>query len=156
MRALRPISSLLPQELVAFLQSGQQLKYDFKKAVAGRLTLKGIDELQIGAVYAAPRKRGDPNKTERGVYRVPAISLVAKCERYDPRHVLSYLPLEAAFAAFDGDHAMITVFPGASWTSIQADPLPYINAQWDSEPSIQVDRNVDWGSRYSFNKGAFY
>lgn len=156
MRVLKPIGSLLPNDLVEFLQAGRQLEYDHKKAVPGRLTLKPIAALQVSSVYAAPRKRGDPNAKESGIYRIPAISLVAQCERYNPDFILSYLPLEATFAAFDGDHAIVTVFPGASWTSIQADPVPYINAQWDDEPSVKVDRSVDWGSRYSFKKGAFH
>jgi hypothetical protein len=159
MKSRIAVDSLLPDDLVQFLRAGRTLKYDAKKVIPGKIAFKSFDTLRVGSVYAAPTKRGDPNLKLGGIYRIPAISLIDKCQRYDPAYILSYLPLERVFAAFDPDHAIVTVFPGATWSAIEVHPIPYLNAQWESwdgQPGVKVKRNVDWSSRYHFSQGAFY
>src|ERR1700754_4020372 len=124
----------IPQDLQTFLRKKGQLTCDWKLAQTGRLKLLPLAELRVGSVYAAPRGTLDPNRRRRGIYRIPAISLIARCERYDPDHLLTFLPLEGRFATFDGDHAVVTVFTDATWTDIGRNPLPYVNANWESKP----------------------
>lgn len=145
----------LPEDLRAFLQKRGQLSCDWKQAQTGRLKLRALDQLRIGSVYAAARGTIDPNRRREGVYRVPAISLIARCERYDPEHLLTFLPFERKFATFDGDHAVVTLFTQATWTDIAKDPLPYVNANWESKPSVASSRRMKWWLWYEFFEDAF-
>lgn len=146
----------LPDDLYAFLKKKRQLACDWKHAQTGRLKLLALDQLRFGSVYAAARGTADPNRRRRGIYRIPAISLIGRCERYDPEHLLTYLPFEGKFATFDGDHAVVTLFTQATWTDIASNPLPYINANWESKPAAPSWRRTQWWRRYEFFKDAFY
>ena len=148
------MNTLLPEDLVCFLDRRDKLEYDTAMAVPGRVALHKLEKLRIGRLYAAARKSGDPNRGRSGVYRIPAISLLARCEKYDPAYLLCYLPLERSFAAFDGDHALPGLFAGATWSDIVANPLPYLNAPWDRKSTVKIKRNTDWGARYAFFRGA--
>ncbi len=149
------LEKLLPAELWDFLVQGCQLAYDPEETEAGCVTLHTAGSLRIGRVYVAPCADDDPNRGASGVYRIPAISLIGECERYEPEHLLTYLPFEQVFAAFDGDHAVMTVFPGASWSDIVAAPARYLNALWQPEPEVTVARDGVWWKRYAFFKDAF-
>lgn len=152
-RALQP---LLPKDLLSFLTTGDQLHYDHSKTEPGRITLFRAEELRVGSVYAAAHSPEDPNHGRSGVYRIPAISLVKSCERYDPDHLLTYLVVERVFAMFDADHARITVFNDASWNDIQSSPALYLNALWEPEPSLDISRDDHpWWEQYAFVEGAF-
>lgn len=147
---------LIPSDLASFLKKKGQLVYDEAEAIPGHIQLRSLTQLRIGRVYAAPASEDDPNRKKSGVYRIPAICLVKKCERYNPEYILSYLPFEKAFASFDGDHAMVTVFENASWQDIVENALPYINALWEPEPAVKCLRNeIRWWKRYAFFKNAF-
>jgi hypothetical protein len=146
----------IPTDLAAFLRQKQQLVYDESKAIAGRIQLRSLNQLRIGRLYATPHSELDPNRKKSGVYRIPAICLVKSCEIYDPTYILSYLPFEKAYASFDGDHALITLFQDASWTKIVANPVPYLNAMWEPSPTVECVRNENqWWKRYEFFKDAF-
>lgn len=145
----------IPDDLRAYLKAKQQLGCDWKQAQTGEIRLFSLDRLRIGRMYAAPRGMSDPNRRRRGVYRIPAISLTARCKEYAPEHLLSYLPFENLYATFDCDHAVVTVFTGATWTDIAANPLPYLNANWESRPAVPASRRTQWHRRYDFFKNAF-
>jgi hypothetical protein len=149
------MKQLLPAELWAFLTNGGQFTCDPEALETGWVKLHPAADLRIGRVYIAPHSDRDPNYEESGIYRVPAISLVESCERYAPDHLLTYLPFEQAFAAFDADHARVTVFPEASWTDILEGPHQYLNALWQSSPEVPVLREDTWWQRYVFFKDAF-
>lgn len=150
------MQEFLPPDLWEFLSSGEQLQYDPAKAEAGKVRLHATKDLRIGRVYAAPLSELDPNRGNSGVYRIPVISLVASCGTYDPAYLISWLPFEHAYAVFDGDHALVTVFPDATWTDIAAAPLDYLNALWDREPVVPVVREeYPWWQRYAFYEEAF-
>ena len=149
------MQQLLPPDLLAFLSGGGQLSYDPSAAEPGRVKLRSTSDLRIGRVYAAPHSPLDPNRNEPGVYRIPAISIIETCEHYDPHHILTYLPFEHSFAALDGDHAIINVFTGASWTDIVSAPTQYLNALWQPMPAVSVSRDTPWWERYEFFKDAF-
>ena len=149
------MNTLLPEDLVRFLGRRSKLEYDRSQALLGRISLYKLESLRVGRIYAAPRKRSDPNRGKSGVYRIPAISLVSRCEKYDPAYLICYLPLERAFAAFDGDHALPSLFVDATWSDIVGNPLPYLNAPWERKSTVKVKRNTDWGAQYAFFRGAF-
>lgn len=149
------VEKILPVELWDFLVQSRQFDYDPELTETGRVMLHVAGSLRIGRVYAAPGADNDPNRDASGVYRIPAISLVASCQRYDPDHLLTYLPFEQAFAAFDGDHALVTLFPGASWADIVKAPTRYLNALWQTQPEVTVERGRAWWKRYAFFNEAF-
>lgn len=145
----------LPGDLEAHLRAKRQLSCDWRKAQTGEIRLFSLDRLRIGRMYSAPRGTNDPNRRRRGVYRIPAISLTARCKKYDPEHLLSYLPFENLYATFDCDHAVVTVFTRATWTDIAANPLPYLNANWERNSAAPTSRRTQWYRRYDFFQDAF-
>jgi hypothetical protein len=142
----------LPGDFVEFLQKGLQLKYDPVQAQPGRLLLLDLDELTLGTVNVSleesPLADSDPNAEKNGYYVVPAVNLVAACEAYSPNGILVWLPNEREFGTWDCDHYVLRVFPGVSWSQIAADPVPYLDAQWDPE-TVANDYLVPW-PRYPF------
>jgi hypothetical protein len=146
--------NLLPHDLDAFLSLRRKLTFDSLLAITGRVSLLPKDQLRIGNAYCAAGSRNDPNFGRVGVYRVPAVSLLKKCEKYDPDYLLCFLPYEGRFAAMDGDHASVTVFTKATWTDISNDPVPYLNALWEKKPAVPVARSTRWWQTYRFHENS--
>ena len=122
-----------PDDLAAFLRGGP------RTLGAGHyetVTLFGLDELRVETLEVTPNMApfaGDhPHADGYGHYAVPAVNLV----RGDPRPSLDFpawlllwLPVERRYGSYDLDHGDLHVFPpGASWTQIVADPLPFVRA----------------------------
>lgn len=150
------MQKFLPADLWNFLESGRQLEYDVSLVEPGRMRLQAAKDLRIGRIYAAALSKRDPNRKKSGVYRIPAISLVESCERYDPEYLLAYLPFEGMYAALDQDHARVTVFTSATWSDIVASPTAYLNSLWEESPSVSVSRDEHpWWSHYAFFEEAF-
>ena len=145
----------LPADLVSLLSRESEFNVDPDLLESGRLTFHSPADLRISTLYVAPRGMKDPNRRRRGIYRIPAVSLVKECERYDPRHLLTYLPFERSYAAWDGDHALLTCFGAATWAQIAADPEPYVNALWERKPRVPVVRNIEPWLRYQFLRNEF-
>ncbi|WP_020472845.1 hypothetical protein [Zavarzinella formosa] len=125
----------VPEDLQAFLRNRKKLKYDTSECEPGQIKLLPLSKLKVGMVWinTCPKKKpqGDPHAGEDGHYAIPAVDLVADAEGYDPQFILLWLPTEEQYGTWDSDHAELFVFPGVTWTDIAADPLPYVNAQWD-------------------------
>jgi hypothetical protein len=125
----------IPDDLRAFLRARKQLEYDASDCEPGQIKLLPLSKLKAGEVWvnARPKKKpqGDPNAGGDGYYAIPAVNLVADAEDYDPEFILLWLPDEQLYGTWDSDHAELFVFPDVTWLDIAADPLPYVNAQWD-------------------------
>lgn len=141
----------LPADLRAFLAEGRSLQYDASAAEAGQVRLHSDPPVVIlnvdsdGAGWAP----SDPHAGETGYYAVPAIDLIAACdESYDPAGLLVWLPKEQTFGTWDMDHWDITVFLDVTWADIEADPLTYLNAQWEGGGTTLVPVE-----RYDFVEG---
>ncbi|WP_415901028.1 hypothetical protein [Neptuniibacter sp. QD48_11] len=132
----------IEKDLKDFLRQGLQLEYDHTKAEAGFIGLHSLEELSEGVVWVCP-------EANEGYYEVPAVSLSSTCEAYDPEFLLLWLPKEKLYGAWDCDHWSLTVFPGAVWTDIIADPVKYLNAQWI--PDLVGKQIIPKG--YSINEG---
>jgi hypothetical protein len=125
----------LPDDLRAFLDAERQLAYDAARCECGAVALVPLDQLTLGTLGARVSPYSDlieedPHAGERGVYVVPAVSLVGACRGYWPGGLLVWLPESEVYGSFDRDHRVLWVFPGITWTDIVADPVPYINACW--------------------------
>lgn len=139
----------LPEELLASLQLSSIRIPD--AGHAGAIMLSKASNLRVGQIYVKPISNRDPYFGKNGVYRIPAISLVEWCERYDSNYLLCYLPLEVTFGVFDADHARVTTFPQANWLDILKDPALYLNSLWQKEPTVEFFREQwEWWLKYCF------
>ena len=132
----------LPDDLSQFLQSGRQLDFGGLRCETGQIRLNTIPDLQVSTfhlqTYATPLQKEDPHKDDGEFYLIPAVSLVAECENYEPEFLLLWLPDEGLFGAGDEEHGHLLVFPGATWTDIVANPVLYLEAQWNLENGTGV------------------
>lgn len=130
----------LPRDLVEYLTSGGGLTLDTEDSEAGILTLHPLADLRLGTANVdsneSPLKADDPHAGESGSYEVPAVSLTAFCEAYDPEGILLWLPNEELFGSWDNDHYDLFVFPGATWDTIIRNPVPYVDTQWDTDRQV--------------------
>ena len=95
-----------------------------------------------GKRAGASDRANEANLTCVGIAAVQAVDLIAACDSYDPHGILVWLPKEQAYGTWDMDHWDVAVFPGITWTDIEADPLTYLNAQWEGggTPLVPVGR----------------
>jgi hypothetical protein len=127
----------LPSDLVDFLTRGAPLIYDTFKCECGQVTLLPLDNLALATIDVEPTSlRNDPHRGEDGNYAVPAVNLIAAAEHYDPEFILCWIPKLEQFATYDTDHQVLQIFPDIHWTDIAADPLTYVNAQWNPRPTV--------------------
>lgn len=125
----------LPENLIQFLKAGKQFDFGEDESEAGQVKLHRLEDLQLATVLVdseeAPFQKEDPNAGRDGAYEVPAVSLSAECDGFDPEFILLWLPEEGLFGSWDSDHYDLYVFPNATWNDIVANPIPYLDAQWD-------------------------
>ncbi|MFA6097140.1 MAG: hypothetical protein WC788_05935 [Candidatus Paceibacterota bacterium] len=138
----------IPKDLEDFLRQGKELEYDRYTCEAGEVRLRKLQELKAENIKIStkhvPRisEQDDPNKNKNGSYIIPAVSLVAECENYDPDFVLLWLPREQKYGALSGACVNeLLVFPTATWSDIAGNPVKYINAQWKGDYSAAEDFN---------------
>lgn len=140
----------LPDDLIEFLNSRQRLKYDPEECEVGKITLLPVPKLKLKLFptdtdNGIPDRQDDPHKGELGCYLVPGVSLVAKCEDYDPLGLLLWLPEEGCYGTWDSSHALVQAFPPAvTWTDIAADPVRYLNALWEDEEAGGPAPLIPW------------
>jgi hypothetical protein len=148
----------LPDDLREFLDCGRQLSYAFNECEAGRITLLSLELLKL-ELFPTDVDNGpldnsaDPHHGQLGCYLVPAVSLVAECDGYDPGGLLLWIPSEASFGTWDSSHTLIEAFdPSVSWAEIASDPLPHINSFWGEERVGGLAPLVPW-PRYEYDPG---
>ena len=144
----------LPTDLREYLGCEKYLDYDTNECVAGKVTLKRLRSLRIESIYVdsegSPLEKSDPNANKKGYYAVPAVSLLARCEGFDPAGILVWLPDQLSYGTWDNDHWDLLVFPHVTWTDIAKNPVPFINAQW--QHGIAFEYFVPW-NQYKFKRG---
>jgi hypothetical protein len=126
----------LPDDLRQFLETKQELQYSWGECEVGQIKLLELHELEI-QLFPTDVDNGpfdhsaDPHHREMGCYLVPAVSLVAECENYEPQGILLWIPGDRCFGTWDDSHTLIEAFdPSVTWTQIVAAPLSYIEAFW--------------------------
>jgi hypothetical protein len=144
----------IPDDLREFLTRKKQLRYNLRLCETGKVTLKRLEDLRLDSIYidseGSPHSELDPNKGREGYYAVPAVSLIAKCQHYDPDGILVWLPDQSCYGTWDNDHWDVLIFPKVSWTEIVKDPVPFINAQW--KRGVACEYLTPW-ERYEFHDG---
>ena len=151
-RSTRP--ETIPNDLWEFLVAGKQLDYSVELCEAGKVVLQAPGRLTVEPVFidseGSPLDSVDPNAGVKGYYAVPAISLLASCENFDPEGILIWLPDQSCYGTWDCDHWDVFTFGSVTWMEIVRDPVPFINAQWKHE--IECEYLIPW-DRYEFKKG---
>ncbi len=150
-------SPKLPEDLVAFLRAGKQLKYEAPRCECGRVELCPLSELYAEEIaveffnYDPPVE--DPHEEDTGLYLTESVNLVRSCQDYDPEHILCWLPRIGCYGTYDVEHCELTMFPRKSWTDIAGDPLPYLNAQWRgrkigyAQRALPTTPGIEWAAR---------
>jgi len=127
----------LPEDYLAFINSGSQLEYDPDECEVGRVILFASDKLTPSVAfvdsYDTPYATSDPHAEEDGYYVVPIVNLIAECEGYDADGILIWLPDQKLFGAWDSEYWDVLTFPDVTWRDIRADPVKYLNALWEPE-----------------------
>jgi len=123
----------LPLDLIAFLESGEQLEFDPETCDSGEVSLLSPADLQrqnFPAIFSSEIDADkDPHRNDSGRYLVQAVSLLATCEQYDPAGMILWLPLEQRYGAWDSDHLIMHEFAEeVTWGKIVADPGPHLEA----------------------------
>jgi hypothetical protein len=144
-------SMRLPNDLQDFLHLRKKLKYKTSDCIPGQIVLKSLANLELSEVWVEPLENNDPHIEKAGYYSIPAISLIHECEGYDPEFILLWLPNECLFGTWDADHWKLKVFPGVTWRNIVINPIPFINAQWESDS--KVTSNFDYWFHYELKHG---
>jgi len=133
----------LPDECWKFLSAGAQLDFDADECEAGPVRLRSIEELKLERlpVETSPNTYRDdaPRQKESGFYYVLAVPLTAG--NFGSEYLLSWLPVEKSFAAYEEAHHDLLLFPNATWEQIVGEPLRFLNAMWEID-----ERNDDFVS----------
>jgi hypothetical protein len=138
----------LPEKTVECLRLRAPLEYDADKCEPGEVGLHRLEDLRLGEVKIEPDLEGDPHLNQDGAYFVPAVSLSATCQAYNPLYILLWLPNELRFGTWDCDHGVLIIFDDASWEDILIDPAKYLGAQWNSD--FRVGRRFQAWHDYPF------
>lgn len=148
-------SSGIPEELLVFLASGQNLDYEPRAVECGGTTLvdaASLDVVDVWVVSVDHECPDDPHADEEGYYVVPCVSLLASAEHYDPEGILVWIPDLRRFGTWDSDHWDLVVFPRATWGDIVAEPGRFLNAQWDPDETIGT-RLKPWKHGFAWRAG---
>lgn len=146
----------LPSDLLAFLSSGSQLKYDVDKSTIGPIVLKSGAELSRDTITTFPGCQSiidDPYQDLDGLYQIEVYDLVAESDHYQAEGLLCWIIALQCFGVVDPEHGDVLTFPGVTWTNIVRSPTTYLDAQWDGGVGLHVLswlgllRNVGVGPR---------
>jgi hypothetical protein len=129
----------LPQDLVDFLQSGEGLRYDPTGTEIGYVALKSFASLGTSTIAMYPGCQNiidDPYYLLDGRYQIEVVNLIAESESYDADGLLCWITRIQEFGSVDPDHGTIVAFPGVTWSTIVADPVRFLDQQWDRNEEI--------------------
>lgn len=131
----------LPDDLLAFLRAGSELRYDVKGSEIGRIKLKRDVDLDLTTITTFPGCQSiidDPYDALEGLYQIDVVDLVAEFESYGTEGLLCWIVALQRFGSIDPEHGDVITFPGVTWTELAASPLRYLEAQWNHELGERV------------------
>lgn len=123
----------LPDDLLQFLNDGQQLQYDEDMSSIGRIALKRAADLALTTISVPNGCQSiidDPYSDLNGHYQVQVIDLVAESEDYPTEGLLCWIVALQQFGSIDPEHGDVITFGEASWTDIAAEPLAFLDSIW--------------------------
>jgi hypothetical protein len=93
----------------------------------------------------------DPHADDGGYYVVLGVDLVGAVEGFDPDGILVWVPELSSFGTWDSDHWDLIVFEATPLEAIVADPVPFLDAQWD--PTCPFDYLRPWTLGFEWRNG---
>jgi len=135
----------LPADLIAFLEEGRELAYDPEGTEIGLVGLKPLSHLRVSTITVTtmdtPMERKDPHRDEDGYYELRIVDFIGESDDQDPEGLLAWFCDYAMFGAWDNDHHTAIGFPKATWSAIAANPVKYLDAQWN--PDDRVGKHIE-------------
>ena len=144
----------IPNEVVAYLGTHRVFDADFSRSECGVVGLSTVDSLSVRDFWVDGEGRGwldDPHSDDDGYYAVPGVDLVNQVEGFDPSAILVWIPGLKSFGTWDCDHWDLIVFEHTQWETITADPVRYLDAQWNSDGSF--DYCKPWTAGFEWRSG---
>lgn len=148
------MESSVPSDAISYLQNHRSFDYDPSMSECGAVVLAPVENLDVRDFWVDGEGQNwadDPHAAEVGYYVVPCIDLVSQVDGFDPEGILVWIPRVASFGSWDADHWDLIVFYSTGWEAIVADPLRYINAQWD--PDCEFDFLKPWRAGFDWHDG---
>jgi hypothetical protein len=116
----------IPDDLREYLVARGNRKLTLKRCEVRWVEFFPPDELRA-RMFTIYKKNGFDHERFRG------IDLVKSSSGYDPQGIMAWFSALKVYGQWDCDHHKIIVFPGATWSDIMANPVPYFGAQWDPD-----------------------
>lgn len=133
--------SIVPADLLAFLQAEKSLEYDEATSTVGHIRLVSPDELALSEIEITSEDSDfhavDPYNFVDGTYRLQAVDLVAESDEYEPAGILAWFPCFGSLGTWDPEHLSLLLFPNVSWSNFVQDPAKYLDEQWNREGLAQ-------------------
>ena len=148
------MSCSLPGEVVSYLRSHRTFDIDTSPSECGDVVLASADALAVRDFWVNGEGRDwpdDPHADDGGYYVVPGVDLVGAVEGFDPDGILVWVPELSSFGTWDSDHWDLIVFEATPWEAIVADPVPFLDAQWD--PTCPFDYLRPWTLGFEWRDG---
>ena len=143
-----------PNDVTAYLQAHRSFDYDPSSTECGAVGLVSPEDLTLRDFWVNGEDRDwtdDPHAADDGCYVVPGIDLVGEIDGFDPDGILLWIPELVGFGSWDCDHWDLIVFGDTSWDEIVADPVRYLDAQWD--PACSFEYLKPWTAGFEWRAG---
>ena len=143
-----------PNDAIAYLHAHRSFDHDPSNSVCGAVVLAAADALTLREFWIDGEGRDwidDPHEGDDGYYVVPGIDFVAQVDGFDPDGILVWIPGLESFGTWDSDHWDLIVFEETRWDAIVADPLRYVDAQWDPECTFEYLK--PWTAGFEWHPG---
>ncbi len=136
---MNDIRNIIPDGLVQFLEKHSKERIECDPAIKGNVevdwfTTFAPEELCITTfeidTYEYHLNHDEPGEDPELRYGITGIDLINGCGEYNPEGILIYFPQFSEFGSWDCDHAIITMYPDASWETIRDNLFNYVNGQW--------------------------
>lgn len=154
-RSNRQALSLLPDDLLQFLEEKLCHVIDATSLECGRLVLNKLEYLAITehlfSMKLTDSADSDPNRDVSGNYVLKCIELVCYCEHYRPAGKLCWFVEYDCFGCYDADFGTVFLFQGVSWKRLLARADFYLNSPWNEPQRPIVVLKNPW-ARLPFRK----
>lgn len=154
-RSNRQALSLLPDDLLKFLEGKPSHVIDSPSFECGRLILNKLEYLAITEHLFSMKMTdwvdSDPNRDASGSYVLKCIELVCYCEHYRPAGKLCWFVEYECLGCYDADFGTVYLFQGVSWKRFLARTDFYLNSPWNEPHRPIVLLKNPW-DRLTFRK----
>ncbi len=154
-RSNRQALSVLPDDLLQFLEENPSHVIDSPSLECGRLVLNKLEYVAITEHLFSMKMTEwadrDPNRDDSGSYVLQCIELVCYCEHYSPAGKLCWFVEYDSLGCYDADFGTVYLFQGVAWKRLLARTDFYLNSPWN-EPHRPIVKLKNPWDRLTFRK----